>query len=53
MKAVLSIVGLLLAVFIALSIITGTSLVGEVVTLHTRSADGEWDGLNAGQAARE
>ena len=30
------------AVFIALSIISGTSRVGEVVTLHTRAADGEW-----------
>ena len=43
MKAVLSVVGLLFAVFVALSIITGTSLVGEVVTLHTRGADGEWE----------
>ena len=42
MKRVLSIVGLLFAVFIALSIVTATPLVGEVVTLHTRAAGGEW-----------
>lgn len=42
MKKVLTIVGSLFAVFIALSIITATPLVGEVVTLHTRDADREW-----------
>lgn len=42
MKAVVGIIGLLFAVFVALSIITATSLVGEVVTLHTRGSDGEW-----------
>jgi hypothetical protein len=42
MKKVLIVVGLPFAIFIALSIITATPLVGEVVTLHTRDADGEW-----------
>ena len=42
MKKLLTVVGLLVAAFMAASIITATSLVGEVVTLHTRSADGEW-----------
>ncbi len=42
MKRVLIIVGLFVVAFLALSIITATPLVGEVVTLHTRDAAGEW-----------
>jgi hypothetical protein len=42
MKRVLIVVGLLFGVFIALSIITATPLVGEVVTLHSRDASGDW-----------
>jgi hypothetical protein len=42
MKNVLIIVGTLVAVFLALSIVAATPLVGEVVTLHTRDGDGEW-----------
>ena len=42
MKRVFSAVGVLLGVFVALSIITATPLVGEVVTLHTIGEDGEW-----------
>jgi len=42
MKNLLIIVGLLVAAFLAVSIINATPLVGEVVTLHTRDADGEW-----------
>ena len=41
-KLALQIVGALLAVFVALVIITGSSLVGEVVTLHTQDAEGAW-----------
>jgi hypothetical protein len=41
-KTALKIVGTLVAVFIALVIITGSSLVGEVVTLHTQDAEGAW-----------
>jgi hypothetical protein len=63
-KTLLKVLGALLGVFVALVIITGTSLVGEVVTLHTRGAGDAWettplwivdaaDGsyLRAGQAA--
>jgi hypothetical protein len=42
MKKVLGIVGLFFAAFLAIAIITATPLVGEVVTLHTLDADGEW-----------
>ena len=42
MKRALVILGVLLGGFVSLAIITATPLVGEVVTLHTRSADGEW-----------
>ena len=42
MRSVLEIVGVLLAIFVAITIVTGTSLVGEVVTLHTKTADGSW-----------
>ena len=42
MKSVLTIIGILVAAFIATSIITATPLVGEVVTLHTLAADGAW-----------
>lgn len=41
-KTALKILGAFLAVFVALVIITGSSLVGEVVTLHTQDADGAW-----------
>jgi len=43
MKLILGVVSVFLGVFVSLAIITGTSLVGEVVTLHTRGADGEWE----------
>jgi hypothetical protein len=42
MKRALVIVGIPLGIFVALSIITATPLVGEVVTLQTRGSDGEW-----------
>ena len=42
MKSALIVVGIFFSAFIAASIITATPLVGEVVTLHTRGADGEW-----------
>lgn len=42
MKKVLALVGIPVAIFVALSIITATPLVGEVVTLHTRADDGGW-----------
>lgn len=47
MKRVLIRVGILmgslLATFVAVAIITATPLVGEVVTIHTRGAGGEWE----------
>jgi hypothetical protein len=42
MKTILTISGVLVACFIALAIVTATPLVGEVVKLHTRGTDGEW-----------
>lgn len=36
-------VGILLAAFVSVLIITATPLVGEVVTVHTHGADGEWE----------
>jgi hypothetical protein len=42
MKAVLTGVGVLIGLFVTVAIVTGTSLVGEVVQLHTREAGGEW-----------
>ena len=42
MKTALKVVGALVGVFVALVIITGTSLVGEVVTLHTQDTEGVW-----------
>lgn len=42
MKTVFIVIGLLVACFLALVIITASPLVGEVVTLHTRDAGGEW-----------
>lgn len=42
MKTILAVVGVLVACFLALAIITATPLVGEVVTLHTRDSGGEW-----------
>lgn len=42
MKRVLGGVGFALGVFLLLGVVTGTSLVGEVVELHTKDADGAW-----------
>ncbi len=42
MKRALIVIGILLAAFVALGIVSATPLVGEVVTLHTREASGEW-----------
>ncbi len=43
MKQVLMVVGLMVGALLAVSIVTATPLVGEVVTLHTRGAGGEWE----------
>ena len=42
MKTIFIVIGALVACFLALVIITATPLVGEVVTLHTRDAGGDW-----------
>jgi hypothetical protein len=42
MKTIFIVIGLLVACFLALVIITASPLVGEVVTLHTRDAGGDW-----------
>jgi hypothetical protein len=42
MKTMLTVLGVPVACFLALVIITATPLVGEVVTLHTRGSGGEW-----------
>ncbi len=43
MKRALIAIGVVIGGFALLSIITATPLVGEVVTLHTRGADAEWE----------
>ena len=43
MKRMIIGVGILLAAFVSVLIITATPLVGEVVTVHTHGADGEWE----------
>ncbi len=43
MKNALIGIGVLFAALVAVSIITATPLVGEVVKLHTRGADGGWE----------
>lgn len=42
MKRALMVMGMALAIFVAMALITATPLVGEVVTLQTRNAEGEW-----------
>jgi len=42
MKAILAVLGILFACLLAVGFVTATPLVGEVVTLHTREAGGEW-----------
>lgn len=43
MKRAIIVVAIPVFAFIAAVIIVGTPLVGEVVTLHTHGADGEWE----------
>jgi hypothetical protein len=43
MKSALIAIGVMFGVFLALALITATPLVGEVVTLHTRSGNGDWE----------
>ena len=43
MKRVIIGVGILLGAFVSVLIIAATPLVGEVVTVHTHGADGEWE----------
>lgn len=42
MKLVLTILGVPIAIFLVLSLVAASPLVGEVVTLHTRGPDGSW-----------
>ena len=42
MKTILTVLGLVVACFLALVVVTATPLVGEVVTLHTLDADDAW-----------
>ena len=43
MKIGLIAIGAVFGLFLAVAIITATPLVGEVVTLHTRDAGGDWE----------